>query len=149
MTSTHALIVEIAEALMDARDVLTVGMSAERQITVAPEQTVQHFVPYMPAVFATPLMILEMEMASGEAVHPKLPDGWVTVGTGVDIRHLTPALVGHVVRTVSRVTAVEQRTVSFEVACYVGTRRVGDGRHIRGLIDVDAFTKRFKDWSGS
>ncbi|MBI5130042.1 MAG: thioesterase [Rhodopseudomonas palustris] len=132
---------------MDARDILSAGMSAERQITVAPEQTVQHFVPDMPAVFATPMMILEMEMASGEAIQPKLPQGWVTVGTGVDIRHLTPALVGHVVRTVSKVTAVDQRTVSFEVACWVGARKIGDGKHIRGLIDVEAFTRRFKDWS--
>ncbi|ABD05897.1 Thioesterase superfamily [Rhodopseudomonas palustris HaA2] len=131
---------------MDARDVISVGMTAERQIVVTPEQTVQHFVPYMPAVFATPLMILEMEMASGEAVHPALPQGWVTVGTGVDIRHLTPALVGHAVRTVSKVTAVEQRTVSFAVACWVGARKIGDGKHIRGLIDVEAFTSRFKDW---
>jgi predicted thioesterase len=132
---------------MDARDVLTVGMSAERQITVVLEQTVQHFVPYMPAVFATPLMILEMEMTSGEAIHPKLPQGWVTVGTGVDIRHLTPALVGHVVRTVSKVMSVDQRSIGFDVACYVGARKIGDGKHIRGLIDVEAFTKRFKDWS--
>ncbi|MFC0242003.1 thioesterase family protein [Rhodopseudomonas telluris] len=131
---------------MDARDILSVGMSAERQITVALEQTVQHFVPYMPPVFATPLMILEMEMASGEAIHPALPQGWVTVGTGVDIRHLTPALVGQVVRTTSKVISVEQRTIGFEVACWVGARKIGDGKHLRGLIDVEAFTKRFKDW---
>ncbi|WP_420132019.1 thioesterase family protein [Rhodopseudomonas sp.] len=131
---------------MDARDIITVGMSAERQITVALEQTVQHFVPYMPPVFATPLMILEMEMTSGEAIHPALPQGWVTVGTGVDIRHLTPALVGQVVRTTSKVIAVEQRSIGFEVACWVGTRKIGDGKHLRGLIDVAAFTARFKDW---
>ncbi len=131
---------------MDARDIITVGMSAERQITVTLEQTVQHFVPYMPAVFATPLMILEMEMASGEAIHPALPRGWVTVGTGVDIRHLTPALVGQVVRTMSKVITVEQRSIGFEVACWVGARKIGDGKHLRGLIDVAAFTARFKDW---
>ncbi|MCP9629748.1 thioesterase [Rhodopseudomonas palustris] len=131
---------------MDARDIITVGMSAERQITVALEQTVQHFVPYMPPVFATPLMILEMEMTSGEAIHPALPQGWVTVGTGVDIRHLTPALVGQVVRTTSKVISVDQRSIGFDVACWVGTRKIGDGKHLRGLIDVEAFTKRFKDW---
>jgi fluoroacetyl-CoA thioesterase len=131
---------------MDARDIITIGMSAERQITVALEQTVQHFVPYMPPVFATPLMILEMEMTSGEAIHPALPQGWVTVGTGVDIRHLTPALVGQVVRTTSKVISVDQRSIGFDVACWVGTRKIGDGKHLRGLIDVEAFTKRFKDW---
>ena len=130
------------EGRMDARDVITVGLSAEREITVTPELTVRHFVDYMPPVFATPMMILEMEMASGEAIHPRLPQGWVTVGTGVDIRHLQPALVGQVVRSTSKVISVDQRSIGFEVACWVGTRKIGDGKHLRGLIDVEAFTKR-------
>ncbi|NEV80492.1 thioesterase, partial [Rhodopseudomonas sp. BR0C11] len=62
---------------MDARDFITVGMSAERLTTVTQDITVQHFVPSMPAVFATPMMILVMEMTSGDAIAPKLPQGWV------------------------------------------------------------------------
>src|ERR1043165_6177519 len=66
---------------MDAREFIQVGMSAERILVVPPERTVGHFVPGMPMVYATPLMILEMEMASGDAIRAKLQAGWVTVGT--------------------------------------------------------------------
>ena len=45
---------------MDARDVIKVGMSAERTLVVPTERTVGHFVPGMPMVYATPIMILEM-----------------------------------------------------------------------------------------
>ena len=55
---------------MDARDVIKIGMSAERTLVVPPERTVGHFVPDMPMVYATPMMILEMEMASGDAIKP-------------------------------------------------------------------------------
>src|SRR5260370_34973895 len=72
---------------MDAREIITVGMSAERIITVRPDLTVKHFVPKMPAVYATPMMIMEMEMASADAISPYLAQGWVTAGTGVAIRH--------------------------------------------------------------
>ena len=53
---------------MDARDIIKIGMSAERTLIVPPERTVGHFVPGMPMVYATPMMILEMEMTSGDAI---------------------------------------------------------------------------------
>ena len=57
---------------MDARDVIAIGMSAERTLIVTPDRTVKHFVPKMPAVYATPMMIMEMEMASADAIAPHL-----------------------------------------------------------------------------
>ena len=54
---------------MDARDFIKIGMSAERTLVVPPERTVGHFVPHMPMVYATPMMILEMEMTSGDAIN--------------------------------------------------------------------------------
>jgi fluoroacetyl-CoA thioesterase len=60
---------------MDARDVVKIGMSAERALIVPPERTVGHFVAGMPMVYATPMMILEMELVSGDAVKPHLEPG--------------------------------------------------------------------------
>ena len=73
---------------MDAREFIKIGMSAERKLVVPAERTVGHFVPGMPMVYATPMMILEMEMASSDAIRDHLQPGWITVGTEVDIRHL-------------------------------------------------------------
>jgi fluoroacetyl-CoA thioesterase len=128
---------------MDARDVIKVGMSAERSLLVTPEVTVRRFVPHMPAVYATQMMILEMEMASGDAISRYLPEGWVTVGTEVDVRHLAATAVGALVRTTSRVVAVERKVIRFEVEAFDGARRIGEGRHARGLINVTTFSKRF------
>jgi fluoroacetyl-CoA thioesterase len=128
---------------MDARDVIKVGMSAERTLVVPPERTVGHFVPGMPLVYATPMMIMEMEMASADAIKPFLQAGWVTVGTEVDIRHLAASPVGAAVRTTARVTAVERRVIRFEVEAFDGGRRIGEGRHARALVNRDSFNKRF------
>jgi predicted thioesterase len=127
---------------MDARDVIKVGMSAERTLVVPAERTVGHFVKGMPMVFATPMMILEMEMASADAIKPYLPAGWVTVGAEVDIRHLAATPVGARVRTTARVIAVERRMIRFEVQAFDDRRRIGEGRHARGLVNVEAFSKR-------
>jgi fluoroacetyl-CoA thioesterase len=128
---------------MDARDVIKIGMSAERTLVVPPERTVGHFLPHMPLVYATPMMILEMEMASGDAIAKHLAAGWITVGTEVDVRHLAASPVGATVRTTARVIEVERRVIRFEVAAFDGERKIGEGRHGRGLVNYDQFTKRF------
>jgi fluoroacetyl-CoA thioesterase len=128
---------------MDARDVIKVGMSAERMLVVPSERTVGHFVPHMPMVYATPMMIREMEMASADAIAAVLEQGWVTVGTEVDIRHLAATPVGATVRTTAKVVAVERRVIRFEVEAFDDKRRIGEGRHARGLVNVASFTAQF------
>jgi predicted thioesterase len=128
---------------MDAREVIKAGMSAERILVVPVERTVGHFLKGMPMVYATPMMILEMEMTSGDAIRAHLAPGWITVGTEVDIRHLGASAIGAVVRTIAKVIAVERRVIRFEVEAFEGERRVGEGRHARGLVDLEKFNKRF------
>jgi predicted thioesterase len=127
---------------LDAREVIKIGMSAERTLVVTPERTVRHVISTMPAVFGTPMMIMEMEMASADAVNPYLESGWVTVGTEVDIRHLGASAVGAVIRTTARVVAVERRVIRYEVEAFEGERRIGEGRHARGLVNLASFNKR-------
>jgi fluoroacetyl-CoA thioesterase len=127
---------------MDARAFIKVGMSAERTLTVTPDLTVRHVLSTMPAVFGTPMMIMEMEMASADAIDACLEPGWVTLGTEVDIRHLAASALGAVIRTTARVTAVERRVIRFEVCAFEGERRIGDGRHARGLVNLATFNRR-------
>lgn len=128
---------------MDATRFVTIGLRAERRILVTHDMTVQHFVPSMPAVYGTPIMILHMELTSGDAIAAALPAGIVTVGTVVDIRHLAATPVGREVRVTAVVTRVERKVVWFEIAAYDGDRRIGDGRHARGVVNTVDFKKRF------
>jgi predicted thioesterase len=128
---------------MDAREAIKIGMRAERILVVPPERTVGHFVPHMPMVYATPMMILEMELASSDAINPALEAGWITVGTEVDIRHLAAAPVGASIRTTAEVIEVERRTIRFVVEAFHGGTKIGEGRHGRGLVNAAQFKKRF------
>jgi len=40
------------------------------------------------------------------------------------------------------VIAVERKVIRFEVACFEGDRKIGEGRHGRGLVNLEAFNKR-------
>ena len=127
---------------MDAREFIKVGMSAERTLVVPAERTVGHFVPDMPMVYATPMMILEMEMASSDAIkRPSsagLDHGWDR-GRYPPSRRVAGRRDGAVT---GKVIAVERRVIRFEVEAFEGERKIGDGRHARGLVNVEMFTKR-------
>jgi predicted thioesterase len=120
-----------------------VGMTAEKTVTVTPDMTVGHFVAGMPQVYATPMMILHMEMASGSAIARHLPAGFVSVGMNVKIRHLAATPVGHTVRATARVLEIDRKSVVFEVEAWDGDRKIGDGTHRRGIVNAVEFEKRF------
>jgi fluoroacetyl-CoA thioesterase len=128
---------------MDALENVRIGMTAEKIVTVTSEMTVGHFVANMPQVYATPMMILHMEMASGSAIAAHLPEGFVSVGMDVKIRHLAATPIGRTVRATSRVIEVEGKSVVFEVEAWDGDRKIGDGTHRRGVVNVVQFEKRF------
>jgi fluoroacetyl-CoA thioesterase len=128
---------------MNPLDRVTVGMTAEKKVTVTPEMTVRHVVPGMPAVYGTPTMILHMEMAAGSAIQPSLPAGYVSVGMTVNIRHLAATPIGRTVRAIARVAKVEEKSILFEVEAWDGARKIGDGWHRRGVVNVAEFERRF------
>jgi fluoroacetyl-CoA thioesterase len=121
-----------------------IGMTAEKTVTVTPNMTVGHFVAGMPQVYATPMMILHMEMASGSAIARHLPAGFVSVGMDVKIRHLAATPVGHTVRATARVLEIDRKSVVFEVEAWDGDRKIGDGSHRRGIVNAVEFEKRFR-----
>jgi fluoroacetyl-CoA thioesterase len=128
---------------MDALENVRIGMTAEKTVAVTSEMTVGHFVANMPQVYATPMMILHMEMASGAAIASHLPEGFVSVGMDVKVRHLAATPVGHTVRAISRVIQIDPKSVVSEVEAWDGDRKIGDGTHRRGIVNVLEFERRF------
>src|ERR1700748_3132834 len=129
--------------MMEALENVRLGMSAEKTVTVTSEMTVGHFVAGMPQVYATPMMILHMEMASGSAIASHLPAGFVSVGMDVKIRHLAATPVGRAVRAISRVIQIDSKSVVFAAEAWDGERKIGDGTHRRGIVNVQKFEERF------
>jgi fluoroacetyl-CoA thioesterase len=128
---------------MGLLDNVTLGMSAETRLVVMGEMTIGHFVLGMPRVYATPMMILHMEMAAGSAIASSLPAGFVSVGMEVDVRHLAATRVGCKVRAIARVMGIEAKQVLFAVEAWNEVRKIGEGTHRRGIVNVREFEERF------
>jgi len=121
---------------------IPIGAQASESVVVTRELTVAHFAANMPEVYGTPLMIYLMEFASARAVAPFLPPGSVSVGTEVNVRHLAATPVGMTVTATATVTAVNGRLVSFAVKAHDGAELIGEGTHVRAVVDKEKFMGR-------
>jgi predicted thioesterase len=112
-------------------------------MVVAPEHLANRFKDAMlPAVLATPVMIMAMENAALEALKPYFEPGETAVGTRVDIAHLAPTPVGRRVVAHAEVVGTNGRQVEFRVSAMDGTEEIGRGSHARMVIDLARFADR-------
>ena len=93
-------------------------------------------------VLATPAMLALMENAAMLAVADSLPEGSTTVGGHIASSHLRPSKVGDIVRAVAVVTKVEGRKIEFKVEAYSGDVLLGEGTHLRFVVDRERFISK-------
>lgn len=119
-------------------------------MVVAPEHLANRFKDAMlPAVLATPVMIMAMENAALEAIKPYLEAGESAVGTRIDVCHLAPTPVGRRIVAHAEVTGSNGRQIAFRVYAMDGTDEIGRGTHGRVVIDVARFSEHLAAKSGN
>ena len=95
-------------------------------------------------VLATPMMMALMENAAMLAVKDKLPEGSTTVGGHIESSHLKPSKVGEKVSATAEVTKVDGKKIEFKVAAYSGDTLLGEGTHLRFIVDRERFLSKLK-----
>lgn len=95
-------------------------------------------------VFSTPAMMALMENAAMLAVADELPEGCTTVGGHIESSHIRPTKVGDMVRAMAEVTKVEGKKIYFKVSAYAGDELIGEGEHLRFVVDKEKFLSRLK-----
>ena len=88
------------------------------------------------------MMMALMENAAMLAVRDELPEGQTTVGGHIESSHLKPSKVGDVVRAEAEVTKVNGRKIEFKVAAYSGDMLLGEGTHLRFIVDREKFMSK-------
>ncbi len=93
-------------------------------------------------VFATPSMVALMENAAMNAVASHLPEGSTTVGSQINVVHSKPSGIGAVIAATAELVAVEGRRLQFKVVAEDGTGVIGDGTHVRYIVDIERFLSK-------
>src|SRR5438270_5996716 len=96
----------------------------------------------LPAVLATPVMIMVMENAALNAIKPYLDPGESAVGTRVEIRHMAPTPIGLNIVGEAEVTRVNGRRVEFTIGAADDIEEIGVGTHERVIVSLARLVKR-------
>ena len=118
---------------------ITVGMKGEAFNEVEREDTALEVGSGSLLVYATPCMVALMEGAACEAIAAALPEEKTSVGTELNIQHLSATPVGLEVRAEATVTAVEGKVITFEVTAYDEIGEIGPGIHKRVIVNSQKF----------
>ena len=93
-------------------------------------------------VFATPMMIALMENAAATALSQFLEDGETSVGTMVNISHLSATVKGRNVSASATITAIYGKRVDFDITASDDAGIIGKGAHSRFIVDSDRFMEK-------
>lgn len=115
---------------------------SETTKVVTEELTASAFGSGLVHAFATPAMIALMENASVNAIREYLPLGQTSVGVEVNVKHLAATPIGMRVRVRARVLSVEKRRVTFQVEAWDEKERIGEGTHVRAIVDEARFNEK-------
>ena len=121
---------------------IIVGMKGEVFSNVEREDTAKEVGSGDLLVFATPCMVALMEGAACEAIAEALTEEQTTVGTALNIEHISATPVGLDVRAVAEVTAVEGKVITFDVKAYDEAGEIGRGTHKRVIVGSQKFLEK-------
>ncbi|WP_418978860.1 thioesterase family protein [Alistipes sp.] len=120
------------------------GLSAQSRTTVCRENTAVRMGSGDMEVFATPAMVALMENAAMTAVAAELPEGSTTVGAEMNATHIKPSGLGAEITATAVLTEVEGRKLTFNVGARDAGGMIGEGVHIRYVVDRRKFLDKVK-----
>ena len=95
-------------------------------------------------VLATPAVVALMENAAMNAVRPQLPEGSTTVGAMIQTSHVRPSALGDEVQATALLEEVDGRKLTFKVTASDSKGVIGEGTHIRFIVDRERFLSKLK-----
>ena len=118
------------------------GLKYTSELTVSESVTaIQMGSGDMP-VLATPAMMALMENAAMLAVKDELPEGCTTIGGHIESSHLKPSKIGDKISATAEVTKVGGKKIEFKVSAYSGETLLGEGTHLRFIVDKEKFMSK-------
>lgn len=118
---------------------LKAGIKGKAELTVSEKDTARVYGSGLVNVFATPAMIALMEKATHTSIGEFLPEGFLTVGTEVKIKHVKSTKPGKKVWAESELISVESKKLIFYIEAYDEDGKIGFGNHTRYIVAENEF----------
>ena len=124
---------------------LEIGIKNKKEMIVTKELCADAWGSGGLRVYATPAMIALMENTAWASVEPCMEEGYSTVGTHLDVSHLSASPVGSHITCESELVDIDGRRLVFRVVANDDAGPIGEGMHERFIIRKDKFMARTED----
>ena len=118
------------------------GIKITLQETVTNENTAATLGSGSLPVYGTPAMIALIEKSAVELVKDYLPEETTTVGTKLDVQHVSATPLGMQVSCTCTLIGIDRRRLVFEVEVRDEAGVIGTGTHERFMVEADSFLKK-------
>ena len=122
---------------------LVPGLTTTREFAVDRERTID-FMGEEARVYATPMLVRDIEVTCRELLLQHLDPGEDSVGTRVEIDHLAATLLGMKVAITATLAELKGRAAVFDVSATDGLDTICRGRHARFIANVEQVKQRLK-----
>jgi fluoroacetyl-CoA thioesterase len=122
---------------------LDVGASLTKRYEIDKDRTIGFMGEYL-RVYATPLMVKDVENACRDLLSNYLESTENTVGARVEIDHLGPTLIGMWVDVVVKLAGIEGRRINFDIEVRDELDTVGKAKHTRFVVDLSKQKERLE-----
>lgn len=116
--------------------------TATAKTVVTPQLTANSMGSGSLAVFATPGMCALMEQAATMALQEKLSDGQTSVGTALNIEHVSATPVGMAVYAKADLLEFNGKVAKFVMEAYDEAGLIGKGTHTRVVVNALRFMEK-------
>lgn len=120
------------------------GVKGEQIVLVNETNTAKAYGSGLIDVFATPAMVGLMENTAHTSVQEFLPQGMVTVGIEINVKHIKATPLGMKVKCNSVLEKIEGKRLFFNVEAFDEVGKIGEANHIRYIVDAIKFVEKLK-----
>ncbi len=121
---------------------MKVGLVKTNILTVTKALTAKQVGSGTLDVYATPAMIALMEQTAAESVEAEVGEGKTTVGTKLNVEHLSATPIGMEVTCKSELAEVDGRRLVFKIEVYDEAGIIGRADHERFVVDAERFISK-------
>jgi len=124
-------------------ETLKPGLTLTRRVDIDRERTIS-FMGDECRVYATPLMLYDIEFACRDLLLEHIEPGKDSVGTRVELDHVGATLLGMWVEITVTLASVNGAAVSFDFTVRDAIEEVARGKHSRFIVGIEKTAQRLK-----
>lgn len=125
-------------------DKIKTGLTNTFEKEVKYEDTAEYIGSGGLKVFSTPSLVTLFELTAKNLVDSLLPEKYSTVGIEISVKHLKATPIGQKVKCYVEITKIDGKKIYFKGTCNDEEGKIGEGTHIRYVIENEKFLAKLK-----